>query len=422
MEKKTKYLIITLCCIIGIALGTTTAWYTWTSGENTDVTFTIGGVTVNYVAGPNISKNLRPTSDKTNTEYAIQKEIIISLGEANKTALFDLYLTAQMFPEILAHESFKWEVYEGDTLLNRGSFAGVSQTDKITILDKIEINNNVRNLKLYIWIDGNMENPSSMGGQIYNLLLSASATDEGTNIYKDPSEANRPELMSGMVPVEYLTTTDGVETDGWYVADETSDWYNYSEQRWANAVLVSEEILRTASAGTPVPEDDVLAYYVWIPRYSYQLFNAEKAVGYDEYDAENTGIHINFENGTHTTGVTDCTISSTGVETCTNAYNGNYYTHPAFWWDSNDNGVRETSEELTGIWVGKFELSSSTPDAEYGGGSSTTLSVRVKPNVYSWTNNNVSSFSTVIQNMMDEDNEYGMGSSNIFNPFNIWKM
>jgi len=214
-------------------------------------------------------------------------------------------------------------------------------------------------------------------------------------------KANPPELTEGMVPVEYLTTSDGVETDGWYVADETAtDWYNYAEQRWANAVLVTDASgIRTAPSGTLIVDADILAHYVWIPRYKYQLFNAGKKYLFDDidgrpsdeiaddndyYDAEYLGVNIVFENETETTGTVSCTISSIGEETCQNAIDGAWYTHPAFWWDSNDNRVRETSEELTGIWVGKFELSSETPDAEYGGGNTTDLSVRIKPNVFTW--------------------------------------
>jgi len=237
-------------------------------------------------------------------------------------------------------------------------------------------------------------------------------------LYKDPSGANRPELMSGMVPVEYKTTLDGVETDGWYVADETKDWYSYGEQRWANAVLVTEESeLRTASAGTPVPENSVLAYYVWIPRYKYQLFNANKITEGEEYyidgelyDSQNKGINIKFENNTHTTGEARCTIDVYGNEICQQAENGNWYTHPAFWWDKNGNRVRETNEELTGIWVGKFEISSETPEAEYGGGERNDLSVRIKPNVSPWGYNTVSNFFTVIRNMSETENIYGINS------------
>ena len=180
MEKKTKYLIITLCCILGLVLGTTTAWYTWTSGENTDVTFTIGGITITYEAGDNIDKNLRPTSSKTNEEYAIQKDIDVS---SSKTAYINLRLTVNEIATELNDRSFKWEVYEvredlTEVLLNDGNFKYVEVGDKITILPDMEINNTEKKIRLYIWIDGNMENPSSMGGQPYSFVLSADASDK----------------------------------------------------------------------------------------------------------------------------------------------------------------------------------------------------------------------------------------------------
>ena len=49
---------------------------------------------------------------------------------------------------------------------------------------------------------------------------------------------------------------------------------------WANAVLVSEtgtvhnrSDYVDADAGYTISEDDVLAYYVWIPRYKYKVWN-----------------------------------------------------------------------------------------------------------------------------------------------------
>jgi len=418
MEKKTRYLIIGLCCIFGIVLGSTTAWIRWSSSENTDVTFTIGGdVLITYNAGDDITEedvSLRPVSTKeygAANGYAIKKDITVS--SKSETFYLRLFLEAEIFPEQLRHESLKWELYDNNanSLINSGNFSDVTEGDKLTLTSSLEITTTVKNMTLYVWIDGNMKNPSTMGGQDYKFLLFAEAADDISNLLTlDPSGANSPKLMSGMVPIEY-------KEDGWYVADVTTKWFNYGEKRWANAVLVTEESgLRTAAAGTPVSDtnDDVLAWYVWIPRYKYKLFNPEKKVGVDLYDAENTGIDIVFESGVETTGTVKCRVSynqeDAGEETCANAENGNYYTHPAFWWDSNDNGIREISEELTGIWVGKFEISSETPNAEYGGGSTTDLSVRVKPRVYPWTNNNVSNFFTVIQNMMNDGNEYGINN------------
>jgi len=179
MESKTRYIIIGLCLIIGMILGTTTAWYTWTSSMSTDVTFNIGGLTITYEAGYDITRqNLRPTSSKetgVTNNYAIKKDITVS---ATKTAYLNLYLTAETLPEILSHESLKWEVYEGSTLLNSGNFSEVSEGNKITLLKETEINNTTRNISLYIWIDGNIENPSGMANQNYKFVLNADASDK----------------------------------------------------------------------------------------------------------------------------------------------------------------------------------------------------------------------------------------------------
>ena len=113
--------------VIGAIIGATRAWYTWTS-ESTDVTLTIGGVTVNYVAGDNIEgRNLRPVSSKevgVTNNYAIKKDITIS---STKTTYFSLYLDAEVFPVGLKDASLKWELYEGTKQIYNGNFANTRQ-------------------------------------------------------------------------------------------------------------------------------------------------------------------------------------------------------------------------------------------------------------------------------------------------------
>ena len=164
-------------------------------------------------------------------------------------------------------------------------------------------------------------------------------------------------------------------------ADNTNNnWYDYENKMWANTVMVKTEKrdkYMNAKVGTEIKEDDVLAYYVWIPRYKYQLFNAEykKPIMSDDFITcvdnclEEQLIEVIFESGTNTTGEIRCQVSEIGVETCTNKENGKWYTHPAFTFGDT---------ELEGIWVGKFETS----------GNATTPTI--KPNMTSLTNQNVS--------------------------------
>ena len=111
-----------------------------------------------------------------------------------------------------------------------------------------------------------------------------------------------------------------------------------------------------AEVGTEIKEEDILAYYVWIPRYKYQLFNV------DSTTMDPIEIQIKFEEGIPT--------KSSGTS------NGEWLTHPAF---------TLGTDELEGIWVGKF---STTGSAE------TPTS---KPNLLPLTNQNVSTQFTTSQ-------------------------
>ena len=167
---------------------------------------------------------------------------------------------------------------------------------------------------------------------------------EDVELQEDPSGANRPVLAEGMIPITY----DGTN---WIKADEYgayNNWYDYGNRKWANAVMVTtakRETYMNADVGTVVPEADILAYFVWIPRYKYKLFNATYASG-----TSPQVIDVTFENGSSSTGTVTCTHGTNGAETCQNKSNGNWYTHPAFTFGDT---------ELKGIWVAKFKTTGS---------------------------------------------------------------
>ena len=170
-----------------------------------------------------------------------------------------------------------------------------------------------------------------------------------------------------MIPIKY----DG---SNWVYADTSESWYNYDNKEWANAVVLNDGVNK--NVGETITEDEIALWYVWIPRYKYQLFNA------DNGSVAAQLINIEFERGTASTGTVSCTdaiaTSGSSSETCTNASNGNWYTHPAFTFGE---------EEITGFWIGKFEVSGSTD------------TITVKPNVSSLRSTSVSEYFTAIQNM-----------------------
>ena len=232
------------------------------------------------------------------------------------------------------------------------------------------------------------------------------------------NEPNSPDLVDGLIPVVYDESKNS-----WVKADPTNannSWYNYNSKLWANAVLVTStnrSTYQNANSGTTIADSDILAFYVWIPRYKYKVWNISKQAGEEStyaYNAYSEGIDIIFESGKESTGTINCTynynvdsanggvdLSTTTAETCTGS-NGDYYTHPAFTFGS---------DELRGFWISKFEISSSDPSAPNGGSGVTSLTIRSLPNVNSWRNIKISDINTVIQNMQTSNNIYGLNTS-----------
>ena len=274
--------------------------------------------------------------------------------------------------------------------------------------------------KLKLWLDYDTPNSYNVKNKntimSYKIQLYSEQTTEGN---LDTSGANQPALTSNMIPVYYDSTNDV-----WKKADEnnsnkSNQWYDYDNKMWANAVTVTSTNRDTylkASAGTTIPMSDINTMWVWIPRYTYTYLNTNTP----------QSINIKFEEGYKYTGTIKCTDAVTGTsstsETCTDTTNGSLkagtstYTHPAFWWDKNDNNVRESGEELKGIWVGKFEVSSDTTctasnNVAVGSGCNLqTIRPKILPNVQSWRGAQVGTFFNGIQKMSATGNQYGFST------------
>ena len=201
--------------------------------------------------------------------------------------------------------------------------------------------------------------------------------------YTDNSGANKPVLYNNMVPIKY-------EYEKWIVANTSEKWYDYDAKEWANAVVLNGGV--TKNVGDEITEDEVVQWYVWIPRYKYTIFNGNNG------SAKEQLIDVTFESGTNRTGTVTCSDNADGSETCTDNVYGNVtngkstYTHPAF---------KFGNTELTGFWVGKFEISTTDSTCNSSASSANcnkVLTMTIKPNVSSWRYATISNHFTSIQN------------------------
>ena len=78
-----------------------------------------------------------------------------------------------------------------------------------------------------------------------------------------------PVIKDGLIPVT-------IENNGKVKkASLGSEWYRYEEKRWANAVILEDESV-IYGEGEEIPESNIESYFVWVPRYRYQIFNEGK--------------------------------------------------------------------------------------------------------------------------------------------------
>jgi len=223
-----------------------------------------------------------------------------------------------------------------------GNFNGKKVGDKVMLLNSETFSASGTNTYyLWIWLDAN-ETSSDTMDQSFSLSLNGSCTDELE------IKPNAPDLDDGMIPV-VISDTGITKT----ISKDHTSWYNYKEKQWANVVLVNDRSRASYlnTTGVTVNKDDILAYYVWIPRYKYKIWSIDN----DNKKGKEQEIQIVFENKDD--------------EKALGTQIGEYRTHPAFTFG----GV-----ELNGIWVGKFETT----------GSADTPTI--KPNVLSLRNKNIS--------------------------------
>ncbi len=211
----------------------------------------------------------------------------------------------------------------------------------------------------------------------------------------------------GLIPVT-------IDPDGTVkYANLYTEWYNYSEKRWANAVILVDEAKTKYSTGDEIDEKDIESYFVWIPRYKYKIWNTgdyNKVIPFSDIAniKEDTGdqyairkllnnsriIEVVFGDTNHV--IVDSTTKKSGTSGGTGINVNDYLIHPAF---------TLGDIELNGIWVGKFETGYNqdgenetqiTPEgwttqgAEQNKQDSTKIII--KPNVYSWRKATVKNF------------------------------
>lgn len=386
-------LIFEIFLIIIAIGGLTLATSKLMSGSSTIVTF--GEYQVEYIGDTEIQfEELQPIDDSkinyNTNEDVIRLEFSLKGVSDNKDEqlIYDIMLSDLDIDCSLLNEYTKWNLYKNQELIYSGNFS--SQFDKNILTDNYRLTETQQDLPKYqeeydkyvliVWISETCDDLTTchiinqneiVNSKINMKVFIAISGGEKVIYQRETSDSqicvNKPQLAEEMIPVYY-------EDGEWKIADKTNDnetklWYNYQEAKWANAVFVNTDKYENGKPGNIVKQEDILAYYIWIPRFKYKLWNAEEEIT-DTYDAYNKGIDIIFESGTHNTGNAICNDTK-----CTS--NNNYLTHPAF------------ANNLRGFWISKYEINEDN---------------KFIPNTNSLKNKTLEEYQDIIQNLSNTYN------------------
>ena len=211
-----------------------------------------------------------------------------------------------------------------------------------------------------------------------NVTYTATAAPKPQSDYNQSKDGNiLVEWDKNMIPIVYtgdnttakwqsITNTEARSNKVTSAGSKATQWYSYSGKQWANAVTVkADKLSKYQDKVAEVDNNDVLGYWVYIPRYKYKIQTDDKTVNTPPQDFE-----ITFQTADEFNEKTDWPAKDATVK------KGAVYTHPAFRWCStvDKNGNKSNCKELKGFWMGKFETT--------GTGTNPTVKPNQQANTY----------------------------------------
>ncbi len=179
MEKTNKKLAIVsiLLAVIITGIGVSFGYFIWNSANNTDISFTVEGAVVELSDGADIKgASLMPVINyTTGGSDVVKKDIKIKLKDnvtSDVTVNFKLKINS--IDSGLKHSSFKYNLVNASgTSISSGDFATSKAGDSISLLSLSSTNGtlttSLTGYTLYIYIDGTVDNPSSMMNQSFDF-------------------------------------------------------------------------------------------------------------------------------------------------------------------------------------------------------------------------------------------------------------
>ena len=256
MNKYKLYMIFGIV-LLGLSITGSLAYYIWSS-STTSISGNLCLPEIYFTGGATINSKLKPVSSK---EEGLIKEVEVNLHKTcnNDTAVMNLYLSLDLLPVALQENTFVYELYNGNNeRISSGNFSDKKQGDTITLTENEIVTSDVSIYTLYIYIDGNRDNPITMTNQNFRFNIYG----EGTGaIYKEnviQNETTTPssststflntEVLRNQIESITIEKTNVVPNDAKYSKDISSKqdgsvmlWYTDKDNNSLYEISIGSE-------------------------------------------------------------------------------------------------------------------------------------------------------------------------------------
>ncbi len=256
MNKYKLYMILGIILLV-LSITGSLAYYVWSS-STTSIAGNLCLPEIYFTGGATINGKLKPVSSK---EEGLIKEIEVNLHKTcnNDTAVMNLYLSLDLLPTALQENTFVYELYNGNNeRISSGNFSDKREGDTITLASNEIVTSNVSIYTLYIYIDGNRDNPITMSNNNFRFNIYG----EGTGaIYKEnviqnetttPSSSSstflNTEVLRNQIESITIEKTNVVPSDAKYSKDISSKqdgsvmlWYTDKDNNSLYEISIGSE-------------------------------------------------------------------------------------------------------------------------------------------------------------------------------------
>ena len=196
-------ILIVLISLVGLA--STYAWFTWKSSSNTNVTLSIGNLAdVTFTSGPDINiSNLAPVYNYTD---GISTTFVMKNNSTTNNLNYEIKLDVTSISNELKSESFKYTLLKDNKVVQTGNLKNAVNGKTLILNTGLLAKGSTSNYKLYFWIDGNIENGSSMMNK--SLVGKIDVGEKTTYINNLYNNSTKTSVVNNSITYQYDTTNN----------------------------------------------------------------------------------------------------------------------------------------------------------------------------------------------------------------------